>query len=156
MVCTIISSGIEFEAKKYNEFEEPIVTIKEKLRNAIWHLYCKGYNVFYLNCEYGIPLWSAEIITALKLYNDISLRLVIPYEEQTTDWYEDIRDRYFTVHEKADTIEFASSQYSEDCYELCSEIMIEQSDLLLVFGECKASEDYAKNSNCRVLKLPLF
>lgn len=36
-------------------------------------MYCNGYDTFQVNCEYGIPLWTAEIITALKMYNSIFL-----------------------------------------------------------------------------------
>lgn len=83
MTCTIISAGEELLLDNKNEHEPPYPMIKEKLRELIWELYCKGYHCFYVNCEYGVPLWTAEIIAALKMYNDITLNIVLPYEEQS-------------------------------------------------------------------------
>ena len=55
-VCTIISTGEEIMQNCKNEYEPPLADIKGKLREIIWGLYCNGYDSFYLNCEYGIPL----------------------------------------------------------------------------------------------------
>lgn len=82
MICTIISDGSELDRNCRNEKEKPYPEIKGRLRETIWKLFCEGYTEFYVNCEYGIPLWTAEIITALKLYNDIVLNIVVPFEEQ--------------------------------------------------------------------------
>ena len=79
MTCTIVSDEAELLLKCKNEHEPPYPAVKEQLRDAIWELCCKGFNKFYLNCEYGIPLWTAEIICAFKMYNDIELHIVIPY-----------------------------------------------------------------------------
>lgn len=80
MNCTIVTTGEELLLECKNENEKPYPAIKVRLRNAIWELYCKGVDSFYLNCEYGVPLWAAEIICALKMYNDIELHIVMPYE----------------------------------------------------------------------------
>ena len=37
-----------------------------------------------MNCEYGVPLWSAEIIIALQMYNDIELNIAMPYNLTVT------------------------------------------------------------------------
>ena len=141
MVCTIISTGEELMQNCKNEYEPPLADIKGKLREIIWGLYCNGYDSFYLNCEYGIPLWSAEIICALKKYNDIKLNIAMPYEEQANDWYEDQRERYFSVHSLADDVHMLNTQFYEKCYDEADEYMIDQSDLLLVFG-IKNSGDF--------------
>ena len=64
MVCTIVSDKLEvnFIYKKHTQ------DIKKKITEMVWKMYCKGYDTFQVNCEYGIPLWTAEIITALKMY----------------------------------------------------------------------------------------
>ena len=134
MICTITSTGEEILQDCKNEYELPLADIKEKLRETIWGLYCNGYDSFYLNCEYGIPLWTAEIICALKKYNTIELNVVMPYEEQAKDWYEDQRERYFSVHSLADNVHMLNTQYYDGCYDDTEEYMIDQSDLLLVFG----------------------
>ena len=68
----------------------------------------------------------------------------MPYEEQAKDWYENQRDRYFSVHDLADDVYMLEKQYYEDCYDDANEYMIDQSDLLLVFG-CKNSGDFLHN-----------
>lgn len=42
MICTILSNG--------EEHKTAFQTIREKLREIIWQLYCEGYNEFYANC----------------------------------------------------------------------------------------------------------
>lgn len=144
MVCTIVSDGSELLHQCKNEHEKPYPEIKERLRETIWTLYCEGYDTFYLNSEYGIPLWAAETICAMKMYNDIKLNIVMPYEEQASNWCEEHRDRYFNVHAGADSVIMADKQYCSDCYAKADDIMITQSDLLAVFGK-KGSGIYAES-----------
>lgn len=135
MIYTITSTGDEKEFVLKNEYEEPCTTIKQKLRDTIWEAFVNGVDSFYVNCEYGIPLWAAEIICALKKYNNIYLHIVVPYEEQCKDWSEDLRNRYYSVHQKADTVEFVDQQYYSDCYDIADELMAEESDFVCVFGK---------------------
>ena len=134
MTCTIISTGEELNLVCKNEKEPPYPEIKAKLREKIWELYRRGYDRFWVNCEYGVPLWCAEIISALRMYNDIKLHIAMPYEEQSTNWVEEFRDRFFELHARADSVEIVSDQYDEKCYNWADEHMIDDSDLLLVIG----------------------
>lgn len=160
MVCTLTSTGEELMQDCKNEQEPPLTDIKAKLREIIWGLYCNGYDSFYLNCEYGIPLWAAEIICALKKYNNIELNIVMPYENQSKDWYEDQRDGYFIIHNLADDVYMLEKQYYEGCYNDTDECMIDQSDLLLVLGYKNSGDflhsiKYAKENDveCMYLKI---
>ena len=144
MNCTIVSDGSELLLQCKNEHEKPYPEIKEKLREIIWTLYCEGYDTFYLNSEYGIPLWAAEAICAMKMYNDIKLNIVIPYEEQASYWCDEYRDRYFNVHAKSDSVIMADKRHCDDCYAEADDIMIAESDLLAVFGK-KGNSLYAEN-----------
>ena len=127
MTCAIIKKSL-VNTGFINEYEQPYSKIKEEIRDTIWKLYCEGYTEFYSNCEYGVSLWAAETIVALKMYNDIKLHIVMPYEEQAVNWSEEFRDRYFAVHERADTVTIISNHYTEDCYELADKYMKEQVD----------------------------
>ena len=147
MICTILSPGDEFRTLCRNESEKPFVTIKAQVWETVWNLYCRGYDNFYVNCDYGTPMWAAEFILNLKAGNEVKLHIMIPYEEQTTDWPEEIRDRYFAIHEKADSVTLAHTQYDPFCYQDTNEKMINKSDLLLVFGSengAPFAEEYAK------------
>ena len=131
MTCALIAESL-VNIGLINEYEPPYNQIKEKLRDTIWGLYCEGYNEFWVNCEYGVPLWAAEIIIALKMYNDIKLHIAMPYEEQATKWAEEYRDRFFTVHEKADTVTIISNHYTEDCYEKAERYMCDRADKSII------------------------
>ena len=87
MTCAIIAKSL-VNTGLINEYEQPYIRIKDELRDTIWRLFCEGYTEFYSNCEYGVSLWAAETVIALKLYNDIKHHIVMPYEEQATQWPE--------------------------------------------------------------------
>ena len=108
MTCTIISTGDELNIACKNENELPYPEIKAKLREKILELYCKGYDSFWINCEYGVPLWCGEIISALAMYNNIELNIAMPYEEQSTNWVEEHRDRFFKIHAESDNVDIIS------------------------------------------------
>ena len=158
MTCTVISTGEELNLTCKNENEPPYPEIKAKLREKIWNLYCKGYDSFWLNCEYGVPLWCGEIITALAMYNDIELNIAMPYEEQSTNWVEEHRDRFFAVHADSDHVELISNQYTEDCYEMADEYMIDESDLVVIVGSPDQNNSlmkYAESTGVKVEYFPL-
>lgn len=134
MFCTILSDQSEKNWECKNEHETPYMILKNSMMEVIWTLYQQGYTDFLVNCEQGIPLWAAEIISALKMYNPIHLHIVIPFEEQSTNWSEDWRDRYFAVHEKADKVTIFSNRYYAECYSDAEKFMIDQSDRLIVFS----------------------
>ncbi len=141
-----MSDGSELNYKCKNEFEEPYITLKSKLTEIIWKLYCANFKEFYLNCEYGIPLWAAEIVLALKKYNDISLQLITPYENQAEHWCEEYRNRYYAIHEKSDSVLMLSTAYYPECYNAANEFMKSRSGLVLYFCEENCHIDLQDNS----------
>ena len=112
-----------------NENEPPCIAFKKRLSNAIWQLHCGGVSDFWLNSERGIPMWAAEIIGGLKMYNAVGLHIAVPSETHNIDWSEDWRDRYYAVHEKADSVhiprrmveDFAAESGGSDVYADCDE-----------------------------------
>ena len=147
MICTIISSGREAAIKCRSETSEPYTAIKKKLRDIIIQSYCEGYDEFFVNCEYGIPLWTAEIICEMKKSVGIKLRVVAPHEEHCRGWNDERRDRYYAVQVQADSFEYACYDYAENCYDIADELMLEKSDRLIIFGKRNDkpySAEYAK------------
>lgn len=134
MTCTIISTGEELSAEIKNENEPPYPLMKSRLHELIGSLYCQGYDRFCVNCEYGVPLWAAECIAVLKRFNAITLHIVIPYENQAEKWPEAYRDRYYSIHQRADEVTMASTQYHPDCYSKADQLMTDESDLLVICG----------------------
>ena len=105
MTCTIISNREELNIKCKNEEEQPYETIKEKVHDTLKNMILDGCCEFYVNSEKGIPLLAAEDLCSMKNNNpDVRINIVVPYENQSIDWSEELRDRYFSVHEKADSL----------------------------------------------------
>lgn len=141
MTCIIISNRAELRLECKNENEPPYHGIKLELYQIIMQLYQQSYDTFYVNAEYGIPLWAAEIICKLKQSYDIALHIAIPYEEQSTNWVEEFRDRYFQVLLFADDSKYVNTHYSPDCNQEADDYMIQNSDLLYVFGTKQDCQD---------------
>ncbi len=77
----------------------------------------------------------------------------MPYEEQSTNWVEEHRDRFFRLHSESYNVEVISHHYTNDCYELADEHMIDESDLLLVVGssiDCHGAK-YARGIGIEVI-----
>ncbi len=78
----------------------------------------------------------------------------MPCEEQATNWVEEHRDRFFSLHAASDLVDIISYQYTDDCYDLADEHMIDNSDLLLVVGSnldiCYGA-NYAKKIGIKVI-----
>ncbi len=158
MTCTILSAGEELQTCCWNEHEPPLLTVRSKVFTLIQDLCAEGCRHFYMNCEYGAPLWAAEFITELKKYNPIQLHIVVPFEEQTTNWPEDFRNRYFEVHRTADSVELISAQFQEKCYNYADKRMIDKSDVLIICGVAGALTDaaeYARERGIRVSYCPI-
>lgn len=154
MSCTILSAGEELQGVSMNEEEQPMLGAWDRVMTLVQRLIGQGYDSFSVNCEYGAPLWAAEFIATLKNLNRIRLHIVIPYEEQTTNWTEEMRDRYFAVHERADSVEMACTQYQEDCYRIAEKRMIDESDLLVICGRdgsLPEAAEYAREQGVEVM-----
>ena len=134
MTCTILSDGSELQLACKNEEERPVLEIKKKILGLLESLIYEGYEEFWVNCEYGIPLWTAELICAMKKDYDLKLHIAVPYEEQSTNWFEEQRNRYFSLHQKADNVKFVNTQFHPGCYQEAEQYMLMQSNALCLFG----------------------
>ncbi len=68
------------------------------------------------------------------MYNDIGLHIVVQYEKQATQWSEDRREHYYTVHAKAYTVTFAEKAHTDESYEKANIEMIDGTDRLIIFS----------------------
>lgn len=128
MICTIASSGEEVFLSN-----EGIQVLKQRILMDTIHLLKQGYADFYVNCNYGVPMWAAETLLSLKKEHPLKLHIAAPHEEQYAHWIEDHRKRYITIVEQSDDIYYVSKPYVPDSYQCADEYMVEHSDLLLVY-----------------------
>ncbi len=131
MICTIA------EEYGFTSCME-LPALQQMLTVRIQELYAQGYTQFLLNCERGIPLIAARIICKLKSERDIGLHIIVPFEEQTTHWSHPERAMYFSIHEQADSIRYASRSFRPDCYKMADKLMTEESDHVVIYGTDRA------------------
>lgn len=150
--CTISGDSAYILPFGFDEEDSRCTALKIKLLQTLNSYIQSGINVFYSNCEYGVPLWSLEILSALKMHNDISINIVVPYEEQAVKWVPQWRERYFNLHSKADGIYMLNHKFSNDCYAKADEFMIDKSSHLIYAGSDRKSHicSYAENASCRI------
>ena len=82
----------------------------------------------------------------------------MPYEEQSTNWTEEHRDRFFTVHKESDHVKLISHKYTDNCYDIADESMIDDSDLVLVVGadtNCYGAS-YAKRNGKNIVIIKIL
>lgn len=148
MTCTIVSSG---EEVYLNETEKQIV--KQRITMLLLHLLRQGYSDFYVNCNYGVPMWTAEILCNVRKHHALKLHIAAPHEEQCAHWIEQHRKIYMALHEQADTVTYVSSPDDPESYLCADEYMADRSDLILVYNTQDIELyilEYARDLNVRV------
>lgn len=133
--CFIVSSGKEHTVNG-NEFEEPFTSIRRELRVVLEKLCSMGYQHFITTADWGIPLWVGEVgVKMREQYPDVTISIIIPYEEQAKDWLEYQRDRYFKLHQNADNVVLLHTRWCEEAEDDAINYALELSDMLFVFGK---------------------
>ena len=117
--------------------------MKMELAQQIMVLRQQGVTRFSVACDYGIGLYAAEIINALR--NDepeLMLFCVTPYEEQATKWTPELRERYFDMLIKCTHMTAASLHKQPDAQLEAYRTIIRQSDMVLaVYDPASARGD---------------
>ncbi len=96
--CAILGHNPMRFAWGFDEEAAECYDMKLELAQQIMVLRQQGVTHFSVACDYGIGLYAAEIINALR--NDdpeLMLFCITPYEEQATKWTPELRERYFDM-----------------------------------------------------------
>lgn len=133
--CTISGDSIDKFSFGLDEQDEECISIKLNLMQTLCKFIGQGINVFYINCEFGVPLWSAEILTDLKKTYKIEVNIVIPFEEQATKWTSNWRDRYYRVHSLADNVTLINYHCKPNSNIEADTYMIDNSHYLIYIGK---------------------
>ena len=150
--CTI--SGADKCSFGLDEKHPDCISLKLRLLTKIADLYSEGVTDFVCNCEIGIPLWAAEMVLCSKSCHNVKLNIVTPYETQAALWTDEWRERYYTIHEKADSVTILNKQFSDTSYNDCNRYMIDNSDILLWAGsESSDIIDYSREQKKAVIYL---
>lgn len=128
--CLIYGTPVRELPFGYDEEDELCVEIKLKIAEVVAQLAASGVTDFITDCEYGILMWGAEIVLAQKLFSpELTLKVYMPHEEQAVKWAPDWRERYFSIHEKADDVVIFND------YKKCLETLCEDADVLIYVGD---------------------
>jgi uncharacterized phage-like protein YoqJ len=127
--CLIYGTHVEKLPFGYDEEDELCMMIKLKIAEIVSQLALNGITNFITDCEYGIPMWGAEVVLTQKIFmQEITLSIYMPHENQAIKWAPDWRKRYFDIHEKADDVVI----YND--YEKCMDEMCKNADMLIYVG----------------------
>ena len=106
-----------------------VAEIMEKAEAAI----LQGCVRFLTGLELDGGLTAAECVLACRESNPaITLECVIPFEEYTTVWDEQSRDRYFDILGRCDSETLLQRHYTSDCLERQKAYLLRHAEATLV------------------------
>jgi uncharacterized phage-like protein YoqJ len=145
--CTVSGNTVREFFYGQDESHPACVSLKLALSEKISELCGKGIHDFFTNCEYGVPLWAAEAIVAMRGFseNPCRVHIIMPYEEQALTWHSDVRERFYDIHAAADSVTMMNTRFTDDCYRETDEFMLKRSVMLLTVGGNKPALTYAKS-----------
>lgn len=159
--AAIISVPVEKLRYKFNEEEELVLKLKEKLSMIYQQVARDTVFTVISNGEFGVPLWSLEIALAVRgLGQSVKIGVVVPCDLQDEGWAEDWRDRYYKVIETADSAPALPLEYTdlcetdEDLYDAADRYMVDNCDIVIAVAageEIPDAVDYAKSKGCPII-----
>ena len=150
MICAITGRNIVQIGNGQSETYYKNINIKKAIAENMTELIEAGVTDFMCNAEYGFPLWACEILLALqkvRIQQGLSvfrLHIVMPHETQADDYSDEVHERFYEVHAKADAVLVLYRQYREDCYRNCERFMIDHCDVLFTDDEDAFAAQYAE------------
>ena len=116
----------------YNEADTRCVALKKALAEQITRLVDAGYTDFFSGMAEGTDAWAALAVLALKKENPaLRLHCLLPHEGQADKWSNSARERYHSILEQADSVEYMSRAYYDGCMLDRNRRLVESASLLL-------------------------
>ena len=156
--CTIAGRSVSEFAYGADEVHPDCIALKLCLTNKIAELNAIGFMEFYANAEYGVSFFGAEAVIALRDSLSIKLNIICPHEEMANRYSREVRDRFFRLHELADSVQFVSRRFHDNCFRGADMYMIDNSDVLMTDCADSFIARYAEKQGIQVElldKLPL-
>ena len=149
IICAVCGKNIKEIGNGLSETYYKNANIKLSIAEKASELIANGVTDFLINAEYGFPLWAAEVLIGLreirlqKGLTEIRVHIFMPWEEQASDWSDDVHERFYSVHERADEVWVMQTQYTEKCYENSERFMIDNSHMLFTDDDTYFAAQYA-------------
>ena len=111
-----------------------ILHLPEKLDSLIAELIASGYREFRCGGAQGFDTIAAlKVLEKKKIYPDVKLHLFLPCRDQTRGWSENAKRAYSIVLERADSVCYASENYTPHCMHARNRAMVDGSDLCVAY-----------------------
>ena len=117
---------------RYNEADGRCLTLKAALSEQITRLVDAGVTDFYSGGADGVDCWASLIVLELRKKNPaLRLHLILPHEGQADKWSDSAQERYHSILEKADSVEYVSREYYDGCMLDRNHRLVEATGVLL-------------------------
>lgn len=126
--------------------------LEYEIRNAI----ADGYTTFISGMARGVDIWAAEIVLQLRDEGyPIYLTCAVPYEGFEASWTADWQQRYRSVLQSADAVNYVCDRHCRGCYHIRNRWLVDHSSRVIAVyngqpGGTRSTIDYATH-----LKLPV-
>ena len=143
--CAIFGHDPMRFAWGFDEEAAACYEMKTELAQQIMVLRQQGVTQFSVVCDYGVGLYAAEIINALRDNTpELLLFCVTPYEEQAAKWTPALRERYFDMLVKCTHVTAVYTHKQPGAQLEAYRTIIRQSDMVLaVYDPVSARGDDA-------------
>lgn len=117
---------------KNNEDDPRCIALKKILTEQIMALAEAGVTDYYSGGADGVDCWASLIVLALREKNPmLKLHCILPHEGQADKWSDSARDRYHSILEQADTVDYVSRAYYDGCMIDRNHRLVDSAALLL-------------------------
>ena len=126
---------------KDNEADPRCIALKETLAEQIATLAGAGVTEYFTGGADGVDCWAAEIVLTMRVKNPaLKLHCLLPHEGQADRWSDSAQERYHSILERADSVDYVSRQYYDGCMIDRNHRLVESAGLLLaVFNGVRRS-----------------
>ena len=117
------------------------MALKATLAEQIATLAGAGVTEYFTGGADGVDCWAAEIVLTMREKNPaLKLRCVLPHEGQADRWSDSAQERYHSILERVDSVDYVSRQYYDGCMIDRNHRLVESAGLLLaVFNGVRRS-----------------
>lgn len=145
---------------KYNEADSRCVALKAALADQIMKLTDAGVTDFFSGGADGVDCWASLIVLELREKNPaLRLHCILPHEGQENKWSDSAQERYRSILDQADSVDYVSREYYDGCMLDRNHRLIEAAGLLLAVyngerrGGTAATVRYGRKLGRRIIIL---
>lgn len=128
------------------------------LNREIEQLVKTGYRDFLAGGALGFDTMAAKAVLDLKNKYPIRLVLILPCENQCHGWSLADKQMYNSILNSADSVFYASDQYTRDCMHKRNRMLVDNSSVCIAYmtkptGGTAYTVNYAQNLDKKIIRL---